>query len=572
MRYFSPGYSFIIQVMLLISCISAGAVKVTDYSQPYMEQSLGSNDMTAITQDSAGFIWVATHNELARFDGYSFVPVPSDLSSEIFRGENLVNAMRATAHDTLLIGTSRGLFIYDIRDGRLIHAADSDSLKIFAIEQSIQNSCWLMNSDKGLLRYDSVAGKLVFLREYMPVGDVPLTSLKSFQMGQDSCLYFSDSRYLMKMSQDMLRTDTLRVWKGDSWRAEVHPPHMFLYDRKRLVVSDMSGCHSERVSDIEVTDICLWDGAVIFGIRGKGIEKVTYSKDGRFVHENVRLSRYYDDMSGTVNAFFEDSDGNLWVATRNGLFLMSRQEKSQFSNVKSDIGHGENNALSHNTVSDILVENDDRIWLATAGGLDLLTFDESSDNGYTVRHFRDNAYQKNNDYHKIEQLCADAGNEIWCGTKAGMLFFDLESCSFRSHPEIETAFEGCSFIRAIWRDSYDDMWVGFENGGLFRYRAGKKQVENVGFSFGGGYFDNCTSVCEDRDGHIWVGTKGNSLFRIDFTGREIASVKQYLLSPETNPASARITYIYLDLFGNIWVGTADGMYRYEKDMDEFDLI
>ena len=574
MRYLSLKYGYAVCAALLILCLQlhAAAVEVTDYSQPYMEQSLGSNDMTAIVQDQDGFIWVATHNELARFDGHSFVPVASDRSSEIFHGGNLVNTMKITSDDILLIGTSRGFFRYDIRNDRLAHTEKTDSLKIFAMEHAGEKDCWFVNSDKGLLLYDSPTDTFTLLREYLPAAvDEPLTSLKSFQIGLDGCLYFSDSRYLMKLSHDMSRTDTLCTWKGDSWRAEVHPPRMFLYDRKQLVVSDMSLNDSGRISDMEVTDICLWDGSVILGIRGKGIEKVTYADDGSFVRENVRLSRYYDDMSGTVNVFFEDSDGNLWVGTRNGLFLMSRQEKSKFSNLKSDIGQGENNALSHNTVSDILVENDDRIWLATAGGLDLLTFDETSDDGYSIRHFRDGRYQKNNDYHKIEQLCPDARNEMWCGTKAGILFFDLKTCSFISHPEIEAAFDGCSFIRAIWRDSYDDMWVGFENGGLFRYRSEEKRVEKIRFP-SGEYPDNCTSICGDRDGHVWVGTKGNSLFRMDFTGSDITAVEQYPLSPETNPASARITYIYPDIFGNIWVGTADGMYRYSKERDEFDRI
>ena len=243
MRYLSLKYGYAVCAALLISCLhlQAGAVKVTDYSQPYMEQSLGSNDMTAIVQDQDGFIWVATHNELARFDGHSFVPVASERSSDIFHGGNLVNTMKITSDDILLIGTSRGFFRYDIRNDRLVHTEKTDSLKIFAMEHTAEKDCWFVNSDKGLLLYDSPADRFTLLRQYVPAAvDEPLTSLKSFQISRDGCLYFSDSRYLMKLSHDMSRTDTLCTWKGDSWRAEVHPPYMFLYDRKQLVVSDMS--------------------------------------------------------------------------------------------------------------------------------------------------------------------------------------------------------------------------------------------------------------------------------------------------------------------------------------------
>lgn len=544
----------------------SGTEKILDFSQPYYEQSLRSNDITAMTQDMHGFIWVATRNELARFDGQYYTPAGQPVISEIFLNGNSVNVMMMYGPSDLLLGTGAGLYIYNIATSVLTETVKLKDYSIYAMTMSGVSGLFL-NTDKGLLSYDYVSDALDVLCRYIPPASADsMTSLRTLQKLEDGSILFSDSWYLFRRGNggDL---DTLANWDANSWRAKIYSSRIFSFNRQKLVVSDMEGREKDRLSDIEITDMTLWDGSVVLGVRGKGLKKITYLANGSVSTENIRLSRYYDDMGGTVNTFYEDKDGNLWAGTRNGLFLIGQEDNEQFATLKS--GGIPENSLSHNTVNDIYIENDNKIWLATAGGLDLLDFDKIS-GSYSVRHFQNDEFQKNNDYYKIEQLCIDSRNEIWCGTKAGILFFNPETYQFRSHPDIEAAFENCSFIRAICRDSHDNMWVGFGNGGLFR--CGVDGAVQAVTDSTGRYFEACTAVSEDRSGFIWVGTAGDGLYRISDSGSGVFQMKQYMFNPEANPASARITYIYPDIFGNIWVGTADGMYRYSKERDEFDRI
>ncbi|NGZ87169.1 diguanylate cyclase domain-containing protein [Duganella aceris] len=74
------------------------------------------------------------------------------------------------------------------------------------------------------------------------------------------------------------------------------------------------------------------------------------------------------------------------------------------------------------------------------------------------------------------------------------------------------------------------------------------------------------SLLQDRQGYLWVGTIEGGLFRFD--GRRAV---RYLNDP-ANPASlpaGRIATMHADAQGRIWIGTDDGLARYEPASNSF---
>ena len=66
-----------------------------------------------------------------------------------------------------------------------------------------------------------------------------------------------------------------------------------------------------------------------------------------------------------VNAFTEDADGHIWIATSRGLNKYNVHEYHQYFCTDDTLG------LPDNQINDIHCSRDGRLWAATVGGIDL---------------------------------------------------------------------------------------------------------------------------------------------------------------------------------------------------------
>src|SRR5438105_13033405 len=98
-------------LLRLLVFVMLGAVCVTAQTQRYSfksygrDQGLTNMDLTAMLQDRAGFIWVATQNGLFWYDGNSFREFESMQESP----SRDVQALHGSPDGTLWVGTGSGL-------------------------------------------------------------------------------------------------------------------------------------------------------------------------------------------------------------------------------------------------------------------------------------------------------------------------------------------------------------------------------------------------------------------------------------------------------------------------------
>ena len=119
-----------------------------------------------------------------------------------------------------------------------------------------------------------------------------------------------------------------------------------------------------------------------------------------------------------------------------------------------------------------------------------------------------------------------------------------------------------NYVDDICRDSSGFLWIATSGGGLCRFD---------GYDFL--VFSSATSVrlksnfvrnvCEDRFNRLWVGTEG---------GIDVIDLKTVQLSSLSHPSlaaafSARCTFMTTDSAGNIWIKSADTIYKVVFDSD-----
>lgn len=303
-----------------------------------------------------------------------------------------------------------------------------------------------------------------------------------------------------------------------------------------------------------------------------------------------------------INAIVEDPDGTIWIATRSqGLFAYKRdcQTVQQYT-IK--------NGLSDNRISSLLVDRSDRLWIGTTGG-GLNVLDRTPGR---FRHYRHSSTEmKSLLSDEITSFQEDTHGEIWIGTKNGLNVLNPEKGQIRRE-NLPSPLPHA--ISSIVQDPSGTMWVAVAELGLVNHAAGTftllKAPEEVHssmssiktlyldpvastgrtllFWIGTRYgvnkmvlsknpFSNhlrnqrslrlnrgaILSLCEDRNGILWVGLWGgglNGLYREGGTYRRVFNF-------EANPSNALalpngdVGAVLEDRDENLWIGTNGGLAR-----------
>jgi len=154
-------------------------------------------------------------------------------------------------------------------------------------------------------------------------------------------------------------------------------------------------------------------------------------------------------------------------------------------------------------------------------------------------------------------------------------FFLLLSMTMVSFAQ-ETEFErldfpdggAFGFITGITQDKDGNMWIS-SKGGLLKYNGTRiTNYQHSPLNTNSVSTNNLESVFADDDGSIWVGSLGSGLDRLD----PKTGVFTHFQHDPDNPSSISndtITSILRDSRGDLYIGTHKGLNRYDQEGDEF---
>jgi PAS domain S-box-containing protein len=231
------------------------------------------------------------------------------------------------------------------------------------------------------------------------------------------------------------------------------------------------------------------------------------------------------DNSTTV---FEASDGTVWTGSDDGL---GRWKK----------GKPKESMFDTNWSSDVLCFHEGsrgRVWMGTAE-LGLFYWQDGK-----MFAFPDDSLKKEN----IFAVAEGPDGRIWVGTGNNLLCYDSK---FQPVPTPALYNE----VKAIVVDTHGVVWVGTGGGaGLARYHNGEftwlRTTEGL-------VSDAITSLYEDREGSLWVGTQ-NGL-------SQIMDVKFPIYSAREGLPSSSVVSVCNTRQGGLWVTTDKGIVRYDGE-------
>ena len=298
----------------------AGPLEVQFRSVPVPE-----NSVPMLSQDSAGFMWIATSKGLTRYDGYRLRPI--ELAGETSTQRNLgwVRALAPARDGRMWIGTEfLGLKVYDPAQDRVIShdaPAGAEPLRapIRALAEAGDGAIWVGTLGRGLWRYRPAAQR--FESRPLQVQGETEQRVLALLPARDGALWVGHWRGLARCSAQAC--ETLALPAG-----------------------------SELAAVLALTQAR--DGRIWVGTQGGQLGVV----------EQGRL-RWVQDLQTPVQALAEAADGRLWVGTKRGLLWVD----GATGTVEQRLRHDPRRltGLAGNDISALLRDRSGAMWVSGYG-------------------------------------------------------------------------------------------------------------------------------------------------------------------------------------------------------------
>jgi len=297
------------------------------------------------------------------------------------------------------------------------------------------------------------------------------------------------------------------------------------------------------------------------------------TRDGLNRYDGHGMEVYRNDpqdsgsiSDGYVRCIFEDREHQLWIGTVNGLNRFDR-DKDRFTRWKHQDTDG--GSLSNNTITSLLEDNAGRLWVSTFGGINLL--DKQSGR---FRHFQMGGGPGSLRDDRINCMLEDKTGLIWIGTQSGLDLFHPGTGQFTAmeNPAITNA-SGNTII-AIKEDRQGNLWLGTEDDGVYLFDPLHKSFTRYGHSDKdasslGNNMIKC--MLTDHKGQLWAGSINGGL---NLFHASSGSFFHYAYEPGNGSSLSQrtISALFEDRQGNLWVGThRGGINIYSPGLEKFSL-
>lgn len=130
----------------------------------------------------------------------------------------------------------------------------------------------------------------------------------------------------------------------------------------------------------------------------------------------------WNNIYALIRQIYQDSRGNIWVATSNGIYHYLRKE-NKVEQYRS--GSNKSESIGNNNTTSVFEDSKGRIWVTTVSGLSLFNEETQSFNRITT----DNGLPSNIVYRIVE----DDSHNFWLSTANGLVRFNPETYAMRTY-------------------------------------------------------------------------------------------------------------------------------------------
>ncbi|MCI1647706.1 MAG: response regulator [Bacteroides sp.] len=537
----SKIYILILLILTAPLFIHAKHFKVFDVSD-----GLCNNTVKCISQDKQGFVWFGTFDGLCRFDGVNFTTFRhNDADSLSITNNHVENIL--PVENGMWVGTEKGLNFYSYKENcfysteyfsptekkmimnKAVRGIVKNDKNIYILDSTSKLFVW-----KGNLRFKAYmyelpflaickyknglllayTAKALYLLNPLKGSIVSSCHIKNEVRGNNICMYYSKTR------------DIVYVGLGIGYACKA-----FRIDTKYQTKKIKTDAPSDVKAIVDYQD------KTIFGTDGSGLISISASKTERFTPNNSNIS------NDAIHSLFVDREKNLWAGTYRGGVNLHSTHYDWFSTLTM-----KNGQLTHNIVTAIL-PRDKKLYIGLdGGGINVYDTETGGVSSLTTRN-------SNIPGNNVLSVIGD-DKYIWLGIYGkGLCRFSPSDRTFKTYSlSVNDSNTNPNYLWEIKDDNKGNIWLIGENIYIFNKKEKTfSEIKSLNHTYAS------TVVFEDNQ--IWISSVRNGLYKINSSTNRIA--KHYSTESLNNPlASNAIRYLFVDSKHQIWFSAEySGFYR-----------
>ena len=609
----------LIAIICFVS-LTAFAQNNTKHVRYTAANGLSDNRITTIIKDRDGFMWFGTWVGISRFDGYKFSifkSYPGDRSPlKNNRIDDIVEDK--TTGDLWVKAYDAQVYKFDKKIG--VFSGLADLLKDETVKNVIftkilladKNSIWLETDTAGIFFIENSSAKKPILHKFSSTARLrlPSNSITSFKLDQDKNVWIGTKIGLRVFSVD----------KNNQYQPKTFPSSIKNEMISSVVESEHHYWLANNVGSVFLIDKKL-KIAKKYQVSSGAIYHILYSKkskkaycttaNGELIAVNhIGGVEYFSKVNdhSALFAFFEDTEGSLWIESqnygivkfdiatkqffyplnkasypfkpkiwnstifqdKNGTVWINLKEKgvlfydrnSQSLKVFSNRSEAASKELSNNIIR-CYYDPAGVMWIGSGfDGVEKIVFQESN-----FKQFAPKPFSTLRSENEVRGIYSDRNNRLWFGTKDGQLHVTKDNKKttnlFVNQPEKHAG------IYSITDDWKGNVWLGTKPSGLMKAEpvdSAKNKYRFTEFTLNyegpteGKPRRSIYSLLEDKKRRLWAGTFGDGLVQITEENGKITYktiFNAFFKYPKGN--FARIRHLAEDAKGRIWIGTTGGL-------------
>lgn len=574
----------VIVLLFLFICIFSNNVYASNKYSNINFQSITIDDGLSqslaeyIYQDSLGYIWIGTNDGLNRYNGNEFKVYKNIKNDENTISNNMISSLVEDSDKNLWIGTDGGLNKMNLNTGEITRYLVSEEDKLYS--NTVVDE--LLIDSKGRLWVCTINGLN---------------------------LYDSENDTFIKVATDYLENkgiqDITEDNEGNIWVSTRDGLFKYNHEKKSVETFYHDGNDENTISENNIFSLHysnneLWIGTKTGGLNIMNLKDYSIKK---YVHDSNNPKSI---PSNLIRDIIRDKDGNIWLATDQGLASFDERNKTFYTYKKNTDKYSicddnvinlyqdnlgviwvgtfggiskffpnndfkvyrndptDNNSLSSSSVCGIYEDDEGNVWIGTFNaGVNKVSGNE------VTRFFNDVNEPNSLSSNRIKDITG-IDNEIWIATDNGLNKYDKDTGRFTVYKKTEDENSVInSEIRVLYIDNEGILWIGTRGGISTFDRQGKFTSYNEVLEKNGVYEKTISAIYEDSEGIMWFGL-GNDGGLVKYN-KETGEVKNYLSDDDNKNSLSfnNVRSISEDSDGNIWIGTQDGLNKLNKDTEEF---
>jgi signal transduction histidine kinase/DNA-binding response OmpR family regulator/ligand-binding sensor domain-containing protein len=516
--------------------------------------------------DSFGYLWIGSDTGLYKYDGNNLISYQLDAFDPHSIPNNSINSIIEDDNKDLWIGSESYLIHFNRKEKKFKWFYKN--ITSVVLNKTANGNIWANLRNTGLV-------------EIKPSKD-------SENVNFDTQFNYTDNSNLIKFKRQInsfVEDSFGRHWLGTPRGI------LILNSKKEYIQTNFTK---------NIKSIKPYENNKIIALTEKGLYILGYNKSDF----KVEVLEYYDEFiksipskSISTSLTIDLKSNNIWVGTTGGLFKAIRKNNTyDFVYFTKGTSKGD---LKSNHISTSTFDSNGNLWIGSLKGVNknidrtsIFNYKElkttnNNENFSAKRIFyhsentiliamNDGLYSYNpklNDYSKIKTKLKNISHISYNFEKnklmfsSGTVLYTTETSINKKKIQFTKIKKFKNIITDIAIVSKNETWVGLWNGGI-KIINSKNQLSKFKKGVEKKLANNHTStLLFTEENKLWIGTRGEGLFKIDFNNE---SIEEYLPTIKNGLTSNAILSLHEDRNGNIWIGTrGGGLNKYDKKSNNF---